>query len=95
MANETEKVTKPEKKKNELVELRLPLTHNPEIDAYPVFASFNFKNYLIKRGETVKVPKALYDRFQEIERAKDEAYVYSQKMSLDAAEKAFKQQMGL
>ena len=91
MANENAKQTK----KDELVPLRLPLTHNPEIDDYPEFASFNFKNYLIKRGETVMVPPALKARYDEIERVKDEAYAYSKKISLENAEKEFKQQMGL
>lgn len=90
MANENVK-----QKKDDLVPLRLPLTHDPNVDEYPEFASFNFKNYLIKRGETVMVPPALKARFEEIEQIEDEAYNYSQKVSLARAEKEFKQQMGL
>lgn len=80
---------------DELVELVLPLTMDPGIDAYGQLYTHRFKNYLIKRGEKVMVPRALKRRVEEIEATKLKAYQYAQKTSLAAAEIAFKQNQGI
>lgn len=46
-------------------------------DESAVFVSLNFKNYLIKRGVRVDVPKAVADMLQSNAEAEDEAYEYS------------------
>lgn len=74
---ETKTTTKTEEvtNKNELVEVhlkRIPDPKAPQVEFY----SLNFKNYLIRRGETVLVPKELKALIDEQERAENEAMDY-------------------
>lgn len=60
---------KTENKPAERVELYVPRTGNrDETDA---FVSVNGVNYLLPRGKTHMVPKAVYDEFMRSEKAKE------------------------
>jgi hypothetical protein len=83
------------KKEDGLVDFVLPLTYDPEVDDYPVSCSLNFKRYLIKRGEKVRIPKELAKRFDEIEEAKRRGYKYAQEHSIEVSERKFKEENGL
>lgn len=83
------------KKDDGLVEFVLPLTYDTKVDEYPVPCSLNFKRYLIKRGERVKIPKELAERFNEIEEAKRRGYKYAKENSIEVSERRFKEENGL
>lgn len=77
------------------VPLTAPLTHEVDIDQYPMLISLNFKTYGIKRGETVMVPPAVKKIFDEAEEAREKAYKYSLEKSLSAQDGDFKQRYNL
>lgn len=61
--------------------IRLPIVKG---EALEEFYSINFKNYIIKRGENVEVPKELYDLIMEQQEAADEAYIRSEELKMKA-----------
>ena len=75
--------TKQATKKAERVEVRLPRNagQNANQDA---FFSVNFKNYIIRRGETVEIPEELAEVIRNNEQAEEYAMRY-------ADEKAFRE----
>lgn len=68
----------------ELVEIKLPRKEGEE----QTFVAVNFKSWLIKRGEYVKVPKYVADAIKDSEEAEDMAIRYAEKKEADFAKKA-------
>lgn len=63
--------------------VRFRLKRNPDPRASQTeFYSHNFKNYLVKRGEWVELPKVIYDMIMEQEEAEDYAADYANEHSL-------------
>lgn len=93
MADNIEKKTAKAEKR--LVPLTAPLTHDADIDQYPMLISLNFKTYAIKRGETVMVPPAVKKIFDETEEARDKSYKYSLEKSLSVQDGDYKQRYNL
>ena len=79
---------------DQLVDLTLPMT-GTEQDDYPVYVYVNSKRWLIKRGETVQVPRYVYNIVQERMKKKAEARKYAAKKSLSAADSDFRKRYGL
>lgn len=50
-----------------------------------MFVGVNFKNYLVKTGETVEVPPEVYEVLKQSELAEDEAYKYAEDNKLREA----------
>jgi hypothetical protein len=75
--------TKQATKKAEKVEVRLPRNAGQNANQDEFF-SVNFKNYIIKRGETVEIPEELAEVIRNNEQAEEYAMRY-------ADEKAFKE----
>lgn len=75
---ETTKQTKTDAKR---VAVRLPRNagQNAEQDE---FFSVNFKNYIIKRGETVEIPEELAEVIRNAEKAEDYAMQYIEEKSV-------------
>lgn len=71
--------------KEEFVPVTLPFVDDPEAKQQ-LFVSLNFKNYLIRRGETVMVPVGVKKIVDDMERARMEA-------SREAKRLAFKDPM--
>ena len=91
---EVEEISAKKEDQDKLVELILPLT-GTEQDDYPEYVYFNSKRWLIKRGESVMVPRYVYNLVQENQKAKLEARRYASKKSLNAADAEFRQRYGL
>lgn len=72
MAENKSNVTKPSDK----VVIRLPLLHSANAPQEE-FYSVNFKNYIIKRGVDVEVPKELAETIRAQQEAEDKAYRYA------------------
>ena len=72
MADTTKQATNNAKKR---VEVRLPrnMGQNAIQDE---FFSVNFKNYIIKRGETVEIPEAVANAIRDAEKAEEYAMHY-------------------
>lgn len=67
--------TKQNKATEERVAIRLP--RNKEQGAsQDEFYSVNFENYIIRRGETVLVPRAVAELIEANQRAEDAAFEY-------------------
>ena len=66
----TEKKTV-EQKTEEMVKIRIPRVRG---ESDTMYWSINERDWLIKRGEEVEVPKFLADKIYEQEEAKEEAY---------------------
>ena len=75
-----------DKKKNtsETVKIRLPLKEGENV-SQDEFFSFNFKNYIIKRGKTVEVPKGLAEIITNGDKAKEAAVIYASEVALKEA----------
>jgi hypothetical protein len=72
MAETTKNATNNAKKR---VEVRLP--RNPGQNAIQdEFFSVNFKNYIIKRGETVEIPEEVANAIRDAEKAEEYAMHY-------------------
>ena len=69
---ETNKQTKPSTK----ISVRLPRNKGREA-VQEEFFSVNFKNYIIKRGETVEIPEELAEVITNAEKAEDYALQYA------------------
>ena len=79
MSNET-KNTRAE----EMVEIRLPRDNSVRGEQQE-FYSLNGKNYIIKRGVPVKVPRAVADLIENNQRAEDEAAEYQESLAKKSA----------
>lgn len=75
--------TKQTPKNAKRVEVRLPRNAGQNANQDEFF-SVNFKNYIIRRGETVEIPEALANAIQDAEKAEEYAMRY-------ADEKAFRE----
>ena len=75
--------TKQATKKAERVEVRLPRNAGQNANQDEFF-SVNFKNYIIRRGETVEIPEELAEVIRNNEQAEEYAMRY-------ADEKAFRE----
>lgn len=77
----TEKKTAVEADKSDWKPVTLPRVpgHNAKQQK---FVSVNFKNYLIKTGETVMVPPEVYEALMNAQLAESEAYAYSEDKQL-------------
>ncbi len=64
----------PTKPKTEYVEFRVPLKGKEQT----MFVGVNFKNYILKRGEWVRVPKEVYEVVMNAERAEETANAFAQ-----------------
>lgn len=76
----TEEVKTPKKKKieaDETIEVRLPRLSGVNANQDEFF-SVNYKNYIIKRGEYVKVPKELYEVIRNGEKAEEAAFKFAE-----------------
>lgn len=71
-----EPITAPEVQEEELIAIRLPIIKEDNAD---VFVRVNHRTWLIKRGETVKVPRCVIEVLENAEKAQLEAYQYEQK----------------
>lgn len=63
-----------EKPKKEYVEFRVPLKGKEQT----MFVGVNFKNWILKRGEYVRVPKEVYEVVMNAERAEETANAFAQ-----------------
>ena len=83
MADTTKKTTENAKRK---VTVRLPrnLGQNANQDE---FFSANFKNYIIKRGETVEIPEILAEGIRNAEKAEEYAMRYGDELVKAEADK--------
>lgn len=61
--------------------IRLPIVKGEPLEE---FYSYNFKNYLLKRGESAEVPEELYNTIIEQQEAADEAYIRSEELKMKA-----------
>ena len=68
--------TTTKKKSRGLEKVELTLPYIPGMLEDDVFASVNCKNYLIQRGKTVKVPRAVVEVIKNSEIATTEALEY-------------------
>lgn len=64
---------------DEIVDLLIPYAMGSQDVEEEVFISFNFKNYIIKRGQPVKVPRAVKEIWDNSQKAEYEAHVYAKK----------------
>lgn len=76
---ETKKTAEPKK-----VTVRLRRDPDPR-HPQEEFFSLNFKNYIIKRGETVEIPEALARVIEDSERAEEYAINYAEAHKLKEA----------
>ncbi len=75
VAEATEKIAKAEERpKKEYVEFRVPLKGKEQT----MFVGVNFKNWILKRGEYVRVPKEVYEVVMNAERAEETANAFAQ-----------------
>ena len=61
----------------EMVEIRIPRHKDPRLPQED-FYSINFKNYIIKRGEKVLVPKSLAKMIEDNNEAEEYAIIYAE-----------------
>ncbi len=66
------------------VTVRLPRLEGQNANQTEFF-SYNFKNYLIKRGEDVEIPEGLAEVIKNAEKAKDAAFKYAEEKALREA----------
>lgn len=64
-----------------MVRIRLPKRREQNANQ-DEFYSYNFKNYIIKRGETVEVPEGLAELIENGDRAEEAAIEYADKKGL-------------
>lgn len=69
------------KKKSERQEIKLRRIPHPNA-SQEEFYSVNFKNYLVKRGETVSLPSEVVEVIRNSEAAEDEAIAYVESKAL-------------
>ena len=70
----------PQVQEEEMVTIRLPLTREEQRD---VFVRVNARTWLIKRGETVRVPRCVLEVLENSERAILESIEYQSKVQKD------------
>lgn len=81
MAETTKKTTTSNAKR---VEVRLPMNKGQNANQDEFF-SVNFKNYIIRRGETVEIPEELAEVIQNAELAEEYALKYADEKKLNEA----------
>ena len=75
VAEATENIANAEERpKKEYVEFRVPLKGKEQT----MFVGVNFKNWILKRGEYVRVPKEVYEVVMNAERAEETANAFAQ-----------------
>lgn len=72
------------KANEELVEIKLPRKEGED----QTYVAVNFKSWLIKRGEYVKVPKYVADAIRDSEEAEEMAIRYAEKKEAELNRKA-------
>ena len=77
-------------KKEERVEIRLPLLEDPNAPQTEYYA-LNFVGYTIQRGVPVMVPKALAEIIEHAEEERPRALVYAREMALKEPQQSFLQ----
>lgn len=80
MAETTKKETKSAKR----VQVRLPRNKGQNANQDEFF-SVNFRNYIIKRGETVEVPEAIAEVIRNNEQAEEYAMNYADEVAFREA----------
>jgi len=80
MAETTKKATNNAKR----VEVRLPMNKGQNANQDEFF-SVNFKNYIIRRGETVEIPEELAEVIRNAELAEEYALKYADEKKLNEA----------
>lgn len=80
MAETTKQTNKDAKR----VEVRLPRNAGQNANQDEFF-SVNFKNYIIKRGETVEIPEALAEVIRNAEKAEEYAMRYADEIAFKEA----------
>ena len=80
MAETTKQTTKNARR----VEVRLPRNAGQNANQDEFF-SVNFKNYIIKRGETVEIPEELANAIQDAEKAEEYAMRFADEKSFREA----------
>ena len=81
MADTTKKTTTNATKR---VEVRLPMNKGQNANQDEFF-SVNFKNYIIRRGETVEIPEELAEVIKNAELAEEYALRYAEDKKLNEA----------
>ena len=81
MADTTKKTTTNATKR---VEVRLPMNKGQNANQDEFF-SVNFKNYIIRRGETVEIPEELAEVIKNAELAEEYALRYAEEKKLNEA----------
>ena len=77
MADTTKKATENAKR----VEVRLPRNKGQNANQDEFF-SVNFKNYIIKRGETVEIPEEVAEVIRNAEKAEEYAMQYAEEKAM-------------
>ena len=81
MAETTKKTNNNVAKETKRVEVRLPRLGGQNANQDEFF-SVNFKNYIIKRGETVEIPEELAEVIRNGEKAEEYAMKYVEEKAL-------------
>ena len=68
-------------KNNKRIQVRLPRAKGKNAEQQEFF-SVNFKNYIIKRGETVEIPEELAEVITNAEKAEDYAMIFAEENAL-------------
>lgn len=76
--------TKKNEKNAARVQVRLPRNKGQNANQDEFF-SVNFKNYIIKRGETVEIPEELAEVIRNAEKAEEYAMQYAEERKLREA----------
>ena len=84
MAETTKKETTTTKNASKRVTVRLPRNAGQNANQDEFF-SVNFKNYIVKRGETVEIPEELAEVIRNNEKAEDYAMQYAEEKALREA----------
>ncbi len=69
---------------NETIKVRLPRLNGVNANQDEFF-SVNFKNYIIKRGEYVEIPKELYEVIVNGEKAEEAAFKFAEEQAVKEA----------
>ena len=80
-ATETKKKTAKKASGEKMVRVKLPKLRGQNANQ-DEFYSWNFKNYIIKRGEYVEIPEGLAEVIENGEKAEEAAFDYAEKKGL-------------
>ena len=79
--SKTSKSSKTKKKEEEKVKIKLPRLPGAKVNQEEFF-SVNFKNYIIRRGVEVEVPKSVAEVILNAEKAQEEADKYAEEKAV-------------